>query len=55
MLLSKYCDCLKIKKDVYAIYNRFLFNPIFINEKEKEKILMTKKLIERRLIFYIIT
>ena len=39
MLLSKYCDCLKIKKDVYAIYNRFLFNPIFINEKEKEKIL----------------
>ena len=39
MKLSKYVESLKIKNDLYVLYNRFLFEPIFVNEKEKNDVL----------------
>ena len=36
---SKFMHTIKIKDDVYALYNSLLFDPVFINEDEKEKII----------------
>ena len=32
-MISKYANKIKIKKDVYAIFNSLVMLPIFVNEK----------------------
>ncbi len=36
---SRFMYTIKIKDDVYALYNSLLFDPVFVNEDEKEKII----------------
>lgn len=38
-MISKYTKSILLKKDLYAIYNSYILEPIFVNKNEKEKIL----------------
>lgn len=38
MKLSKYINFIKIQKNVYAVYNRFMFEPVFFTYKEKQNL-----------------
>ena len=38
MQLSRYVSCIKLKNNLYAIFNRLLFDPIFIDSNEKKLI-----------------
>lgn len=38
-MISKYTKSILLKRNLYAIYNSYILEPIFVNKKEKEKIL----------------
>ena len=35
-MLSKYVSSIKLKKDLYAVYNNLVCSPVFLNKREKE-------------------